>query len=83
MKKITLNTTTEGIKLQVVYDKNLNLYTIFMISTKGKSQTFPMLNKDQAYELINKKTTPEAEPLSPVVLKAIGIGIDPSTILGF
>ena len=80
MKKITLKALNDS-SIQVRYDKNLNLYAINIISSKGLNSSHLELTKIQANALLLQHTNVEIEPLLSVIQKAINLSIDPSTIM--
>tara|TARA_B100000963_G_C22295038_1_gene523149 strand:+ start:129 stop:383 length:255 start_codon:yes stop_codon:yes gene_type:complete len=82
MRKVSLKTADENITLQIIYDVNVNLYTIFVISKKKGTQTYSELNSERALKLLNEKSSQEVDPRLPIVTSAISKGIDPSTIIG-
>lgn len=82
MKTVSLKSIDRGSKINLMYDPNVRLYTVHLIGADGKTKSHTELNKDQALALLNEHSSPTVDPLHPVVVKAITIGIDPSTILG-
>lgn len=81
MKTISVKAIDNG-TLRVLYDPNINKYTIHCVDDKGNAVSHPELSRDQALELIREKTSVQIDPMVAVVEKAISIGIDPSTVYG-
>lgn len=81
MKTISVKAIGDG-TLRVLYDPNINKYTIHCVDDKGNAVSHPELSKEQALELLKEKTSAQIDPMVAVVEKAITIGIDPSTVYG-
>jgi hypothetical protein len=81
MKSVSVKAINNG-TVRVLYDPNINKYTIHCVDEKGNAVSHSELSKDQALELIKENTSAQIDPMVSVVEKAISIGIDPSTVYG-
>ena len=66
MKTISVKAIGDG-TLRVLYDPNINKYTIHCVDDKGNAVSHPELSKEQALELLKEKTSAQIDPMVAVV----------------
>lgn len=81
MDKVILRATNNGV-IHLTYDKNLNLYTIYIFDQSNKIlQSLKEIGLKLAISTLEENTDEEIEPYYSVVKKSMELGIDPSTVV--
>lgn len=81
MDKVILRALNNGV-IHLSYDKNLNLYTIYVFDQSNKiMQSLKGVDLSKALSTLEVNTDEKIEPYFSVVKKSMKLGIDPSTVI--